>query len=196
MSDVQSTKRRRPGRRISQTCPTCQKTFEALAIEVNRGAGIFCSTVCYHKSRSRPLAERFWEKVEKTDGCWIWTGAKSEFGYGVIHDPASARAQKHKATHRLSWEMHNGPIPEGSYVLHRCDNPACVNPAHLFLGTLKDNTQDMLRKRRHLVKLTDEQVGELRNRYAAGGVSQTQLANEFGIAQTTVSRILLHKNHY
>lgn len=76
-------------------------------------------------------------------GCWIWLAAQSSSGYG-----RTCINQIFIVAHRASWEYHNGPIPEGMHVLHKCDTPLCVNPNHLFLGTLKDNTQDAIRKKR------------------------------------------------
>jgi hypothetical protein len=180
----------------------------AMAIEVNRGDGIFCSTICYHISRRRPLEDRFWEKVDKNGPipehcpnlgpCWLWMGSKSVFGYGTIHDPSSTRKGGLDATHRSSWRLHFGAIPDGLKVLHKCDVPSCVNPAHLFLGTLKDNTQDMLAKGRHRLapnhskgeknpaaKLTEEQVATMRDDYAAG-ISRKQLAIKFKISRSMV----------
>lgn len=91
------------------------------------------------------INERFWSKVEKSGACWIWTGFVDPKGYGAI---STQRGHRPLQTHRLSWEMANGKIPDGAMVLHRCDNPRCVNPDHLFLGTAADNTHDMMNKDR------------------------------------------------
>jgi hypothetical protein len=92
----------------------------------------------------RTLEERFWAKVHKTDFCWIWVGRRWTFGHGcIVHQGKTLSA------HRLSWEFAHGPIPEGLLVRHLvCDNPPCVNPAHLALGTHKDNAQDSVRNGR------------------------------------------------
>ena len=99
---------------------------------------------------SRPVEERFWEKVQKTEGCWLWTGCMraGKFQYGRLRFP-----RRMELAHRASWILAYGPIPpgdgfHGTCVLHRCDNPRCVRPDHLFLGTMKDNIHDMFRKGR------------------------------------------------
>lgn len=94
-----------------------------------------------------PLADRFWKKVNKVDGCWEWLGAKTAFGYGLIGDYVGSKLKMLKA-HRLSWSFSCGEIPGGMCVLHKCDNPGCVNPDHLFLGTYKDNVNDCVNKGR------------------------------------------------
>ena len=97
----------------------------------------------------RPLAERFHEKYERVpeSGCWIWTASRmAKGGYGkiVLHQGDQIAT----GAHRVSWILHNGPIPDGLWVLHQCDVPACVNPEHLFLGTAKDNNRDCAQKGR------------------------------------------------
>lgn len=155
----------------------------------------------------RPLAERFWPKVEKTDGCWIWTGARHEGGYGVIGKGGKSAGLIR--AHRAAWELTNGPIPDGLYACHRCDNRACVRPDHLFLGTAKENSQDMVRKgrvasgdrsgpRNHRAsyvgerasqsKLTWAQVDEIRARLKMGE-KQRDLSKAFGVAQGQISAI-------
>lgn len=140
------------------------------------------------------LEQRFWAKVHKTDTCWLWTGAKSR-GYGQI-----GRGGKAIKTHRVSWELHNGPIPAGDdyhgmCVLHTCDIPACVNPDHLFLGTNADNVVDMIAKGRrastsgeahHNAKLAAEQVLEIRSRQRQ---TQQALAKEFDISREQIRDI-------
>ena len=95
----------------------------------------------------RPLVDRFFEKVAfiPFHTCWEWIGVRNHGGYGYLLKQYS----KKSGAHQISFELHYGPIPKGMLVLHRCDNPGCVNPAHLFLGTHKDNTLDMIKKNRH-----------------------------------------------
>ena len=92
----------------------------------------------------RPLEERFWEKVNRDGpgGCWIWTGSTNgRYGQVCLNGVP-------KKAHRISWEMKNGPIPDGLHCLHRCDRPECCNPSHLFIGTQADNIADMIKKGR------------------------------------------------
>lgn len=96
--------------------------------------------------KRRSLAERFWAKVNKTDGCWLWTGCKDPKGYGYIG--TGGRRGPTKSAHRVSYELEHGEVPEGLHVLHDCDTPSCVRPSHLFAGTPLDNTRDMMRKGR------------------------------------------------
>jgi hypothetical protein len=94
-------------------------------------------------SRWGGLWERFDANVEKRNGCWLWQGSITDMGYGSIFGQGRRRY-----AHRLMWERTFGPIPVGQCVLHHCDNPRCVNPSHLFLGTKADNTRDMWSKGR------------------------------------------------
>lgn len=94
-----------------------------------------------------PIEDRLWPRVRKDEsGCWLWTGAKKQGGYGKI---SAGGDNGWVLTHRVAWELTNGLIPAGLMVCHRCDVPACCNPGHLFLGTARDNMQDMIAKGRH-----------------------------------------------
>lgn len=130
-------------------CTGCGKTFERSGKPEGRP---YCSTDCVYKHAATEdtLLKRFWKRVQKTDSCWIWTGTKLWNGYGSL-SLGRARGfsidQKHYA-HRVSWLIHNGEIPDGIFVCHRCDNPICVRPDHLFLGTPLDNMRDMISKGR------------------------------------------------
>lgn len=147
-------------------------------------------------------AERFWAKVDKSGECWEWTGGLSN-GYGRIR--LGGRTGKQILTHRLSY-IWKHPLTidllehPDICVCHRCDNPKCVNPSHLFLGSQHDNHNDMVLKGRiadkrgekhHLAKLTEHDVREIRTRYANGGITQNKLALEYGVNNSTLNRIIL-----
>lgn len=143
--------------------------------------------------RYRPLEDRFWEKVDRSGECWNWTGtiytASGKLSYGKI-----CVKNKQLLAHRVSYELAHGPIPEDKDVLHRCDNPLCVRPDHLFLGTHADNMQDMVQKgRMHLrnhTKLTAEKVIAIRQRYSSGGITQSQLAKEYEVKLDCIDRVI------
>ncbi|MFF6966284.1 HNH endonuclease signature motif containing protein [Streptomyces anthocyanicus] len=93
-----------------------------------------------------PAEERFWLRVERAEGCWNWQGARSDTGYGHLASDEGPEV----LAHRFSYQLHGGVISEGMVVCHRCDNPACVNPDHLFLGSQRDNVHDMISKGRNV----------------------------------------------
>ena len=129
--------------------------------------------------------------VDVTDSCWNWCGGTNHFGHGKYR-----RNGRLENAHRVSWEMHTGSIPTGMFVLHKCDNPKCVNPEHLFLGTAWDNTQDMLKKGRHHIglqaKITQEIADEIRRKYQEG-VHEKELSEEYGLSRTQTHRIVTNQ---
>lgn len=129
--------------KLSLTCISCRKKYEAWPSAKRR----FCSHVCATKHQRQKVEERFWLHVQKTESCWVWTAHRNNNGYGLMRVGYGINRAT-VSVHRLSWKMHNGEPPPGKCVLHKCDNPPCVNPDHLFLGTHRDNTQDMIRKGR------------------------------------------------
>lgn len=160
----------------------------------------------------KTLEERFWEKVDRSggpDACWEWQAYRSKPGYGYFKvDGCVSHA------HRIAWSLSNSSSPQGLCVCHRCDNPPCCNPAHLFLGTLADNNADMVAKGRNVVvtgdrhgsrlhperrprgerhwkaRFTDDTIAEIRRVYEATRVSQRKLARQYGISYSHMSAIL------
>jgi hypothetical protein len=148
-----------------------------------------------------PLEERFWAKVNKTGPtvhselgpCWEWLGSKTPHGHGHITENGT---YKTRYVHRISWDLHHPDNPCGpAYVLHRCDNPPCVRPDHLFLGSQADNVRDMIEKRRSPLgsqrkggKLTEADIPVIR-KLSADGLSQRAIAKLFGVHQVTISQI-------
>jgi hypothetical protein len=145
--------------------------------------------------KTRPFAERFWSKVDKRgpDECWPWLASVNASGYGRL---TAGRGVNLKA-HRVSYTLEKGPIPDGMNVLHHCDNPPCCNPGHLFAGTHKDNTQDMLSKDRgvapphsfgkehHHTKFDDAAA----RRIIADQRTHHVIAAEYGVCSMTVFRL-------
>lgn len=136
--------------------------------------------------------ERFEKRLvtNEKSGCLEWSGGLNGSGYGMFYF-----GQERVFAHRFSWLMWRGDIPVGRFVLHKCDNRKCVNPAHLFIGSQKDNVSDMDTKRRRnascgAVKLTTESINAIRN----SALSQCQLARDYGVCQATIHKIKTGKN--
>lgn len=160
---------------------------------------------------NKTLREKFEKFVIKKDGCWDWSGCASNPGYGQFRYKG-----KLIRAHIASWIIHNGSIPKGMCVCHKCDNRRCSNPDHLFIGTQKDNIKDAIKKNRHptigkkgsehhLAKLNEEKVLEIRKELEKRkhmtksyimkkDLSQKKLAEKFGVSQTLISCINCEKN--
>jgi hypothetical protein len=141
--------------------------------------------------------DRFWLKVQRVGRCWEWQGSRTTRGYGVVTGGALA--------HRAAWMYTHGDIPEGLNVCHRCDNPPCVRPGHLYLGTQADNLADMTSKGRRKSNpphgedqtgsvLTPEVAEQIHQRYAQGA-RQLDLVQEFGVSKGTIHNVL-HRQHW
>lgn len=155
---------------------------------------------------TKSLIKRFWSNVDvgKKDDCWEWTGSLDAYGYGQISEGNKTNKKNYKA-HRLSWMIRFGEIPENMNICHKCDNPSCMNPNHLFVGTQEDNLRDCREKGRARggsmpgeknpnSKLTERQVKDIRNRYKQGGIYQRQLGAEFGVSQAQIGLIVNRKS--
>jgi HNH endonuclease len=181
-------------------CEICNLIFNVKPYRVRLGKVRFCSRKCQGLGRPQRTPEQiaadFWSKVIRSegDGCWIWTGAMSGDGYGQL-----GVLGWRTGAHRFSYELTNGAIESGLRVLHRCDNPPCVRPNHLFVGTQADNVLDMVSKGRRSptvgarnpnAKLSDDQVMAIR---ASTGRTDADLGREFGVTGKQIGNIR-HRN--
>lgn len=172
------------GGRAYGTCDRCGEPFDRVA----RGQPYrYCSRSC----AITPVEARFWAAVQKSDGCWMWSGKRRQDGYGELE--VGKRTVK---AHRLSFELAHGAIPKGAEVCHTCDNPGCVNPSHLFAGNHTENMRDMANKGRSRpsgirgeqhggAKLTLDAVQAIRR----DSRPQARIAAEYGVSQSLVSQI-------
>lgn len=144
---------------------------------------------------------KFWSRIEREGDCWLWTGPTVNTGYGTV-----SRYRRHILAHRFAYELTHGPIPEGMKVCHTCDHIRCINPAHLFTGTQKDNVDDMIAKGRAAgwakdhprgsahgrAKINEDQVREIRVQRARG-IPRATVAATFGISMVSVDKIVYHE---
>lgn len=150
----------------------------------------------------QPLETRFWAKVAKgtASACWVWTGAMQRHGYGIIKEERGVR--RSALAHRVAWRLaHPHDDIDGLNICHRCDNPRCVNVEHLFVGTQLENMRDCRQKGRivskgrsgeahPLSKLTRADVANIRRVHAMGQTTQDELAETYGVRQSTISKII------
>lgn len=171
--------------------PASSRSYRTGGVGMGKGWGC--------RSQTKEERERvFWSRIEiHPSGCWLWTRYRNKQGYGY----GFSLDGRQQLSHRVAWQFTFGSIPEGLDVLHRCDNPQCCNPAHLWLGTDKDNVHDSVRKgrfhnggakgeRNGSAKLTAEAVTKIRRVYSKGRVTQRQLAALYGVDQTAISLIV------
>lgn len=191
-------------------CESCGKDFKWY-----RGPSQSIPRVCSHKCQGKLVKEwrskhgfswndindekllyqlkiGFDERVEKTETCWIWKGSKISRGYGSFHSDGNG---KRISAHRLSWTIHNGKIPEGLVVRHKCNNPICVNPDHLAIGTFQDNSNDRIEagnsgkgSKNCKASLDEEKVKEIKN-LLNKGLSGSEIGRRFGVSRTSINAI-------
>lgn len=160
----------------------CGAEREVRGQNLRNGQSIMCTPTC--PLRVAQIRNKIFEKkiIEAKNGCWIWTGIKNSQGYGQIG--------KSEKAHRFSYQRFIGKIPPHLCVLHSCDNPSCVNPKHLFLGTLSENNIDVQGEDNSKNKLQEKDIIKIRTWYISGNRSKASLAREFGVSHPTISQIL------
>jgi len=177
-----------------KTCERCGRSYaKTRKYSVSMWARRrYCSTFCRSASGRRSFYDHFWNSVTKGPTCWEWNKTRQPFGYGRVYT-SSTHAEM---AHRVSWMLFNGPIPDGLFVLHRCDNPPCVRPDHLFLGTIRDNQVDSMNKGRNVrgtmnprAKLDPDKVRSIRALYASGQTKES-IAAMFGVSSPVIRGIV------
>lgn len=190
---------------IEGVCLFCGKNFvfsySQVRINYKEGLGAYCSRSCRSRDQLSDPEERFWRQVRKGRGennCWIWIGHRSKSGYGRFSLLREGKWHS-LSSHRYTYEITSGPLVLGELVLHRCDNPPCVRPDHLFLGTQEDNIADKTIKQRQAVgervatsKLTETKVRLIRSG-TQDGFTYTELANTYHVSISTISKICNHQ---
>jgi len=172
---------------VTLLCRECGKKYTREPNQVKNGRKYFCSRECGFK-HGKPFEKKFWAKIEKTESCWLWRGTLNNRGYGVTRFK-----DKSALAHRVSFEIHNKPIPKGMEVMHLCDTPPCVNPKHLKVGTHAENMADCVNKKRNpygekhfFAKLTEETVKEAIE-LRAKGFTYVELGKHFNISRHSIS---------
>jgi hypothetical protein len=186
--------------RVELVCLHCGAAFTKWPSALLRGEGRYCSYRCTAAAKTVAIEVRFWANLDKSGDCWTWKLAtRGAHGYGITKWQGRSYA-----THRVAWELTHGPIPPGVLVCHHCDNPPCCRPDHLFLGTPRDNMQDMIAKGRARppsrrgeaagrALLTENQVRAIRRRHA-DGETMAALARDYRVGFGTVRNIVYRLN--
>jgi hypothetical protein len=178
--------------KVRCVCARCGVSFERQPNVLQGGRGRFCSVPCARWAQYRGTeVERFWANVDRRqpDECWLWKGALSSTGYGMVGFDG-----KRQKAHRIAYRLAVGAIASSGFICHRCDEPRCVNPAHLFEGSHADNVRDMMEKDRQnrgerngQAKLTERQVKEIRARKGTETLRTT--AARYGVSAPAVHAI-------
>jgi hypothetical protein len=179
-----------------RTCASCGKPFRTYPSRVGDGKGRCCSVVCHGSGRRADITERFWSKVDTSAECWIWTAAKRRDGYGMFQSETA----RNEVAHRVAWRLTHGPIPDGMCICHHCDNPPCVRPDHLFLGTVADNNRDKTEKGRQSAgeKNAAARIGRAEALKIVEqrrlGATSAALSGEFGLCISQIRNIVRGNN--
>lgn len=180
-----------------RTCVVCGCQFDAYGTRRSTTAK-FCTRKCRYSFTRKQCFDRRVDKTSSSKGCWLWIGGSNQHGRGMIFN-----GKANESCPRFAWKRVFGEIPNGLNALHKCDNPACVNPDHLFLGDHKANSRDMVEKGRHTFgdrakqsNLKWDDVRAIRARYKKGvaGSGVYVLAREYGVAPTTIACIVRNKS--
>lgn len=190
---------KRKSTKVQRFCKQCGKEFYVYPSNIKLGLGKFCGQACYWKSLRSPMADRFFNFIGSVteSGCILWKGFTNEDGYGkIVTDTKGIQSP----AHRVSYEFFVGPVPPGVWVLHKCDNPSCINPTHLFLGDNLINIADKTAKGRQSrgeshgrAVLTETQVKRIRKLHSEGEFIRA-LAREYDVDRATIASIVHRRN--
>ena len=181
---------KKPGGALWECICDCGKTSLVRSQYLIDGRTRSCGCRSFRKS----MKERFFSKIIKKEDyeCWGWRGALCNGGYGCF-----TMNKRVKPAHRASWEIHNGPIPKGLWVLHKCDNKICSNPDHLFLGNAKENVHDMISKGRNIrgelschAKLTSNDIINIRKEYLNKNATYLEISRKYYVNASHIGRII------